>query len=306
MVRQYTRKGHLQNLKKRQKEAKQPKPLPPVPSVRRDIRTDVHVAFQLFNVNLDEEWDVLNMGITRQEFDNWFKQENMPVYDVDRFTETISEWLTQFLQDPFRNREQFNVAEGGEVRGETVKPQTLIPLVIDVTSEGRRFRDQLLWDPGNKVDIEEFVKQMCRDKKLTSSHAKLILESLKKQMHRFESVPQPAEEDVEEDKQRGFIVIDFVESYRGIRVKDKFLWNPYDEVVSPEEFAHQYTLDVGLSSDWAVLLAHCIRAKVHRHRASIAMKQASGYDYSRWQNFVRTCEELDRGVWEPTVLKLTR
>ena len=65
--------------------------LQPVPKQpRRDVRTDVHVAFQLFNVNLDEEWDNLNIGISRTEFDNWFKQEKIALYDLERFSNTYN------------------------------------------------------------------------------------------------------------------------------------------------------------------------------------------------------------------------
>lgn len=292
------------------KNSKKVQMLQPVPKQpRRDVRTDVHVAFQLFNVNLDEEWDVLDIGLSRADFDNWFKQEQIALYDLERFNNKVANWLTEFLKDPFAGREQFKVSESDMVVGkETEKTGTLLPLVIDETTEGRRYRDFFLWDPNNGVNLHEFIETLIADAKLPSIAVKNITESCQQQIEKFQNAPTPSEEDVRDDLLRGYIVIEFRDSFRGIRVADKFLWNVYDDFVSPEKFSQEYVLDVGLSSEWAVLLAHTIRTKVYEHRASIARQQASGYQYSHqhFRNFVRSCEELDTEKWQPTVLVLRK
>lgn len=294
----------------KKKNGKKVQMLQPVPKQpRRDVRTDVHVAFQLFNVNLDEEWDNLNIGISRTEFDNWFKQEKIALYDLERFNNKVENWLTEFLKDPFRGREQFKVSDSDMVVGKAAeKPENLLPLVVDITCEGRRYRDFFLWDPNNGVNLHEFIETLVADSKLPTLAVKSIVESCQQQIEKFQNCPLPTGDEIRDDLLRGYIVIEFRDSFRGIRVADKFLWNPYDEHVSPEKFAQQYVLDVGLSSEWAVLLGHTIRMKCWEHKTSIAQKQASGFQYSstHLRNFVRTCEELDTEKWQPTVLVLKK
>lgn len=300
------------NPAKRMKQARgHPKTqmLPPVPNQpRRDVRTDVHVALQLFNVNTDEEWDVLNIPLDREEFDNWFKGEQIPIARLKEVNEIVGEWLAAFLVDPFKGRDQFKLSPNEVLRKKTPKPDDLLPISIDLTADGRRFRDFFLWNPSSGVDLTDFVQQLVVDLKLPSTVVPQIVESTLAQIQQFQTSPKPGPSDVKDDLQRGYIVIEFRDSFRGIRVADKFLWNPYDDAVSPEEFARQYVLDVGLNSEWSVLLAHTIRLRVHEHRTAIAQKKASGFHYSgqHFKTFVRSCEELDTEKWQPTVLVLKK
>jgi hypothetical protein len=283
--------------------------LPPVPKLpRRDVRTDVHVALQLFNVNTDEEWEILNIPLSREEFDNWFKGEQIPLSRMEELNTAVGEWLKAFLTDPFKRRDQFKLPPNEVLTKKTPKPDNLLPITIDLTADGRRFRDFFLWNPNSGVDLTEFVHQLVADLKLPSSVVPQIVESTLAQIQQFQTSPKPGPQDIKDDLQRGYIVIEFRDSFRGIRVADKFLWNPYDDAVSPEEFALQYVLDVGLSAEWSVLLAHTIRSRVYEHRVAIAQKKASGFQYSgqHFKTFVRSCEELDTEKWQPTVLVLKK
>jgi len=284
--------------------------LPEVPKQpRRDVRTDVHVAFQLFNVNLDEEWDVLNIPLSRIDFDNWFKQEQIALYDLERYNTQVEKWLTEFLKDPFKNREQFKIPEL-DMMPEKVSPQAekLLPLNIEIQHEGKKYCDKVLWNPKNDVDLKQFAQSIVEDEKFPNSCIRKIMDQIQDQIDVFNRDPKPSADDIRDDLIRGYVEIEFKSSYRGIRVADKFLWNVYDEFVSPEEFARQYVLDVGLSSEWASKIAHCIRTRCHQHRTSIARKQLSGLKYSTTHNrsFVRSCEELDTEKWQPTVLVLRK
>merc|ERR1719195_2008320 len=99
------------------------KKLPLVPKVpRRDVRTDVHVALQLFNVNTDEEWETLSIPLSRTDFDNWFKGEQIPLYDLERFNKIIGDWLKEFLKNPFKGRDQFKLPPNEILTKKTPKP----------------------------------------------------------------------------------------------------------------------------------------------------------------------------------------
>jgi len=56
-------------------------------------------------------------------------------------------------------------------------------------------------------------------------------------------------------------------SLRGLRLHDQFLWDAYNPLNSPEDFARDMCCDLGLGGDWLALIAHTIRAQIQRFRS---------------------------------------
>eukprot|EP00494_Astrolonche_serrata_P021099 UN21333 len=80
------------------KRRKRPCDVPPQP--KREVRSEVQVAFQLFNVNPAEEYEVLDLDVSKENFLRWFSQENMGDARMTEINNKIAEWFRNvFMKD---------------------------------------------------------------------------------------------------------------------------------------------------------------------------------------------------------------
>lgn len=120
-----------------------------------------------------------------------------------------------------------------------------------------------------------FLKSISRDRKLPNAMQVKILASFKKQLSSWVNRIDIPNDVLDRDKERGFLILELDIYWKGFRLKDKILWDPYNSFSNPETFATTFCEDLGLHSEWSIVVAHQVRQHVLRHFRALAQTGTS-------------------------------
>jgi hypothetical protein len=122
-----------------------------------------------------------------------------------------------------------------------------------------------------------FLTSVTRDKKIPNALQVKILASFKKQLAGWSSRYEISKELALRDRANGYLLIDLEIDWKGFKLKDKLIWDPYNPHSNPEEYSTKFCSDIGLDSEWSLIIAHYIRQHVLRHFRSLMMIGSSPY-----------------------------
>jgi len=154
----------------------------------------------------------------------------------------------------------------------------LVPVKIDITAVGARYVDTFCWNIN--VDVAEthsdlkyvaFATQVCSDVNLPNIFLtkialqlseqvdafKIIIDILKRCFH-VNNIPSI-------DKLRKSISMEVGIRLNTLDYSDKFVWDPMDHRITPEQFASITCSDLGLPSQMEPAISHKIRELLFRH-----------------------------------------
>jgi SWI/SNF-related matrix-associated actin-dependent regulator of chromatin subfamily B protein 1 len=122
-----------------------------------------------------------------------------------------------------------------------------------------------------------FLTSVTRDKKIPNALQVKILASFKKQLANWSARYEIPKELAMKDQSLGYLLIELDIDWKGFKFKDKLIWDPYNPHSNPEEYACIFCSDIGLDSEWSLVIAHYIRQHILRHFRSIIMIGSSPY-----------------------------
>jgi hypothetical protein len=129
----------------------------------------------------------------------------------------------------------------------------------------------------NTVTPEMFLTSITRDKKIPNALQAKILASFKKQLAAWSVKCDIPKELAVKDQALGYLLIELEIDWKGFKLKDKLIWDPYNPNSNPEEYASSFCSDLGLDSEWSLVIAHFIRQHLLRHFRSVIMIGSSPY-----------------------------
>ncbi|CAI9112654.1 OLC1v1013127C1 [Oldenlandia corymbosa var. corymbosa] len=118
----------------------------------------------------------------------------------------------------------------------------LLPIRLDIVSEGQRYRDAFVWNPSDPdTEVAVFAKRTIKDLKLPQSFHNQITQSLQSQLAEFRSYEG-------QDMYTGERVVPIKLDLRvnNTLIKDQFLWDLNNFESDPEEFARTFCKDMGI------------------------------------------------------------
>jgi hypothetical protein len=119
------------------------------------------------------------------------------------------------------------------------------------------------------VTADMFLNSITRDRKLPNALQAKILSSIKKQLNLWTVKMDISPEVLERDESLGLLILDLDMHWKGFHLKDEILWDPYNPHSSPETFAISFCKDLGLHSEWCLVIAHHLRSRLFFHFRSL-------------------------------------
>eukprot|EP01017_Pseudomicrothorax_dubius_P026902 TRINITY_DN3041_c0_g1_i3.p1 TRINITY_DN3041_c0_g1~~TRINITY_DN3041_c0_g1_i3.p1 ORF type:complete len:257 (+),score=52.02 TRINITY_DN3041_c0_g1_i3:346-1116(+) len=131
----------------------------------------------------------------------------------------------------------------------------LIPIRIDIEIEGRRFRENILWNIDEPyLTPENFAKIIAEENNLPPAFEHEIASVIRRGIAIYRPYfPQSIEL---------YRVIELDIRIDNISLKDRFEWDINDPNNNPEEFAYHLCSELGLNAEFAVQIAHSIREQI--------------------------------------------
>ena len=135
----------------------------------------------------------------------------------------------------------------------------LIPIQLDIELEGRKLKDQFLWDKNEPYwDFDTFARIIVEDLNLPVSFESEIVSQLKKQVTSFRQYRQMDGELVK--------TIRLNVRIGNMVLRDQFEWDINNAHNSPEDFAESLCSDLGLSSEFILPISCQIREQINEHQ----------------------------------------
>jgi hypothetical protein len=174
--------------------------------------------------------------------------------------ETIEEWL----QNVFTNKPRFSRNSGSkflQIKNSPINADklnsssNLIPVRIDLEMEGRKFKDQILWNINEPYFTpESFAKYIAEENNLSTNFENEIINTIKRKIADNESVDNVKEECIR--------TIEIDVRIDNICLRDRFEWDISETENSPEDFAELLCNELGLTNEFAAQAAYQIREQV--------------------------------------------
>ena len=154
-----------------------------------------------------------------------------------------------------RTKEQLHYAESLQ--------EVLIPIRIDFEVDGgNRIRDVLTWNLNEpSLTPRKYAEIFCLDAGLPVGYVELIAETIHTQIQEFKSFVKTG---IVLDS--GHVPIRLELQVGRQLLRDKFMWDISPEnTLTPETFAAQMAADLGLPSEFCILIAHSVREQIQQH-----------------------------------------
>ena len=169
---------------------------------------------------------------------------------------------TWSFQKMCKNKEEFVGFSGEKKNLDEVDDNngfgTLIPVTLDFEVEGKR-KEIFLVDKNELFMTQEsFVKTINDDNTLQQQQEDQLLGSLKRQINQFRMY-KPIEGEFLRKIELNLIVGNYI-------ITDQFDWDINNPDNSPEDFADVICVDLGLSSEFKLPIAHSIRQQILEHQ----------------------------------------
>ncbi|KAI9499957.1 hypothetical protein BX070DRAFT_180274, partial [Coemansia spiralis] len=161
----------------------------------------------------------------------------------------------------------------------------LVPIRLDLDSDGYRLRDTFTWDLNNElIDPKWFAQGLCIDLELPSElFVSAIVQSIEDQLedYRHDTESSDGEQLVwVDDELRVVIRIDIIIGH--IALRDQFEWDEWvdgtlcSQPVTPEQVARVLCSEKALGGEFETSIAHSIREQLYAFVKSFLL---AGYNH---------------------------
>ena len=144
----------------------------------------------------------------------------------------------------------------------------LVPIKIDLADKNGRYVDSFCWNIYNPLlTPEEFAWKTCMEENLPSEMIPRIVDQLVEQIEAFKSlihiVESSGNNEAIVNQLKNFVSTVTIRN-NVLQYSDTFQWDAYSSLCSPEDFAKQTCLDLGLPSDMQPVIALRLRESLIR------------------------------------------
>ena len=143
---------------------------------------------------------------------------------------------------------------------QTTVADYIVPIRLHGVIGSQTYTDCFLWNVHEqRLTPRHFVQQLCRDVGLAHEWLQPLTQQFKQQLkqHRQLLTTPPATARLHSDRPLLQLRLDL--TLDGVRLTDRFLWDPLHPHSSPEEYARVLVGDLGLGGEWTPLIAWSIR-----------------------------------------------
>ena len=147
----------------------------------------------------------------------------------------------------------------------------LIPIRLNCAVGQQRYEDTFLWSLfEHTITPRVFIQSLCNDVGLPHAFIQPLTQQMKDQLRRYRRLMKDKDE---RDNQHlpspltppsRLLHLQLNLTLDGLQLSDRFLWDPSHPSSSPEEFGRVLALELGLSGEWAALIAWSVRDQLVR------------------------------------------
>ncbi|OMJ87465.1 hypothetical protein SteCoe_10796 [Stentor coeruleus] len=206
------------------------------------------------------------------EMEKWLSKQQVPKY---RELYPVRSEISQFHR----------ITKHNNIHNEDEGVSELVPIRIDIETEGRRFREFITWESKEPhFTPHSFAEIICEEQKLPQNFVKEITRTVEQKLSRYEKYHPGNYECLQ--------VLEIEVRVDNLVLRDRFIWDINNVDNSPEAFAQSLCADLGLGGDVAASVSNAIREKI--------------CFYQKQQQKIRTAPEAIKEIyrekpeeWEP-------
>ena len=150
----------------------------------------------------------------------------------------------------------------------------LIPIRLDCVVGHQRYEDTFLWSLyESTITPRLFCVALCNDVGLPHAFLHPLVQQMKEQIRRYKRLLRDKEEREASSVKAAqpararllrLLRLRLDLTLDGLRLSDQFLWDPAHPSASPEEFGRVLAAELGLTGEWAALIAWSVRDQLTR------------------------------------------
>lgn len=166
--------------------------------------------------------------------------------------------------------------EGNDIPAILREENILIPIKIDITTNGARIVDSFSWSIyNNYMSIDEFALRTCIDLNIPSSFQNKIMLQMKEQIESYHElillIKDYGPKIVTNWSQKisEILTITMGIRHNSLDYTDKIYWDPMSMDLTPESFAYITCKDLGLPSEIRSAISNKIRETIFRWLISL-------------------------------------
>ena len=172
---------------------------------------------------------------------------------------------------------------------------TLIPIKLDIEIDGKKLKEQFLWDKNEPyLTLESFAKILIEEHNLPAPLFELeIVNAMRKQINAvFRTNTAPYRPTYEGESIR---IVKLNVRIGMIIVRDQFEWDINNPKNSPEDFAETLCADLGLGSEFLLPIAIQIREQILEYQRT-AHQDKRMMTYYNKNNMIMEAQYQSRGI----------
>jgi SWI/SNF-related matrix-associated actin-dependent regulator of chromatin subfamily B member 1 len=140
--------------------------------------------------------------------------------------------------------------------------EVLIPVRLNIEYEGQRIQDALTWNLNDpSMTPRHYAEIFCEDLNLPVHYVTLVSEMIQTQLTEYRDFLKSGVV-----LNQGYVPIDLEIQIGKTLFKDRFMWDiSADNTTTPEQFARRLCSEMGLCTEFRLLISHSIREQVSKH-----------------------------------------